>query len=266
MNTSDPDGETDRHLLQKPKGLRSRIVIQLNLFSLLLFLCLWLPVARGCNGSLVYPINTLQSVSTLPAELPGSVASLAVLGTYAEPLINGLLFATCAWKVSRNLWWKSFLLTYYFCLAIALIGFIGEVAKTSCDLHAMLKLIFFSIIPFGVAVWWIGLRPQIERGERAWARWQYTWMLGAVYCVHMQCVFGNVNVGYFVGLFAIVGIVFSVEAASRRMQHDLWDPLQVIRPFQFTLRNTFVWMTLPPLAFGYFQFIDRGLDWLFGKH
>ena len=73
----------------KPAGLKSPTVISLQLAGWLVFICLWLPLGRGCGGTIETPIDALKLDSILDF---GHLISICILlGSYSNGLLTAVL-------------------------------------------------------------------------------------------------------------------------------------------------------------------------------
>ena len=73
-------------------------------------------------------------------------------------------------------------------------------------------------------------------------------------------------IGYWMTLASSAGMIFSVELARLRIEHDLWDAEQPVKKFQFSIWSLLAWMTFVPLAIAYFQAIGPLIEWLFPSY
>ncbi|MFO0923623.1 MAG: hypothetical protein U0905_14180 [Pirellulales bacterium] len=256
------ESNTKTEGLIKAKGMASRTVWPFYGLGLLLMACLWLPVAKGCNGSLVYPVENVRCFE------PGATAmdifgSLSLLLIYGNGLSAAFLLTLAALFATRTWWWNAFHVEFICTLVWVGIAFGFQLFNTIESYREMLEFVLYDLVTLAVALAWIGKAWMQQRPFQAWARLRYTWVLGAMFVVQMSCLFGSAQIGYYVSMIALVGLAFSIERASRRMEHDLWDPSAAVVPFQFSLWNIFVWMTFPPVAVAYFVGVNKIVEWLF---
>jgi len=94
------------NLKDQPAGLKSPTVISLHLAGWLVFICLGLPLCRGCGGTVQTPIDALNLDSTTNF---GDLISIAILlGSYGNGLLTAILVSVAAWMVSERLWRFTF--------------------------------------------------------------------------------------------------------------------------------------------------------------
>ncbi len=239
------------------KRRRSRCVVQFNGFALLLMICMFLPVARGCNGQVRYPIEDMHLGASFDLD------DLLILATYTHAMLTGVIICISAVSASRLFWWRAFQIELTLCLLFVGLACLGEWWKSGFDLRRMLEGLLRFIVPLGLAIAWIVRALRSGQQQTAWARYQYCWLIISLIVVHLLCLFGQAHLGYYVSVAAILGLAFSTNLCARRMPHDLWDADAQVVPFQFTMGQIFFWMTAIPLAIGYLQLVNKFLDWVY---
>ena len=245
----------------QPAGLKSPTVISLQLAGWLVFICLWLPLCRGCGGAVdKIPIDTLQFP---PFDAKNLAPNFMLLGAYCNGLFVAFYVCLSAWFVSEKLW-KSFFLTQLSVTVInsvTLLCFSMVYSDSSRELAETILGSFPTLVGFSV---WIGIPIRRNDYPVAWARLQHSWTLGAFFFVHLLMLFqGDARYGYWVTMVGLVSLLVAVEIARYRMPHDLWDSsVGILRP-RFTIRNILCWTALFPVVFSYFQAIRPICDWLF---
>lgn len=246
----------------KPKGIASRTVWPFYGFGLLLFVCLWLPVAKGCNGKLVYPVESVRALEP-DATVQDIFGGLSMLLVYGNGLLAALLLTLAAFFATRRWWWNAFRVECACTLLWVGITLFLAFRQSMDNSRQMLEFVLYPMVTFIVTLTWIAKAWLEKRPFQAWARVRYSWVLCAVFIIHMSCIFGAAQIGYYVSMAALVGMAFTIERASRWMEHDLWDPHAPVQPFQFSLWNLFIWMTFPPIAIAYFFSVDQLVSWIF---
>lgn len=250
------DGETDQ-----PAGVRSPTVLALHSSGWLLLLCLFLPVCRSCNGAVVRPVDSLEISSPVQAwDIAGCAVLLAV---YGNGVLIAFLLTISAGLRSREFWWRTFRIQFAVTLTVA-VTILGLIALDASSLKDWMGETLSLLPLLGGGLAWIAAALRYDNRQLAWARLQHVWTIGAVFNLHLHCVFSTrLLYGYGVTLVALAGQLFAVELARLRMHHDLWDRSQPPHRPQFTVGGLLFWMTLLPLVFAYYQAVDPVVEWLF---
>ncbi len=245
----------------RPAGLKSPTVISLQLAGLLVFVCLWLPLCRGCSGTTKIPIETFTASSL--TDVGDWLFNFMLLGSYCNGLIVAVLMSVTAWFASERLWKVFFLTQLVLTLSIG-VALVAYSMWRCTDFESFLKTAL-SALPalFGFSIW-VGLAIQRRALQSAWARLQHAWTIAALFFVHLLMLFeGSVLYGYRLTLIGSVGMLVAVELARHRMQHDLWDVTQrVLRP-PFSIRGTFIWTAFFSTVFRYYRAMEPLCNWIF---
>ena len=245
----------------RPAGLKSPTVISLQLAGLLVFLCLWLPLCRGCSGTTKIPIESLNVGSQ--TNVGDWLFDFMLLGSYGNGLLVALLISVTAWFANERLWKLFFLTQFGVTLSIG-VALVAYSLWRCTDLKTLLETTLSALPPLlGFSIW-VGLAIQRRAFQSAWARLQHSWTIAALFFVHLLILFqGSALYGYWLTLIGLVGMLVAVELARLRMQHDLWDASQrVLRP-QFSIRSILIWTALFPIVFGYYRAIEPLCNWIF---
>ena len=252
----------DEDSIRKPSGLASPTIISLQFSGWLVFLCLWLPLCRGCGGGPDrIPVDSLKSLSL--SQLDGLLPDAMILGAYCNGLLVAMAMSLVAWFASRQLW-NSFFLTQLSLTFIASVTIVLLGLYHSTDAKNRVEN-FLSTVPTLIAYMvWVGLAIRRNDLPRAWARLQHAWILAALFIVHIMLLFqGSVLYGYWITIVGQTCLFISIEVAVYRMQHDLWDTTQKVVKPQFSILTILGWTAFFPLAFSYFQAIGPLVNWLF---
>lgn len=245
----------------KPQGLKSPTVISLQLAGWLVFICLWLPLGRGCGGTIHTPIDALRldSIDNF-GEL---ISSFILLGSYSNGLLTAILVSIAAWMVSERLWRFTFIAQFLTSLSMGIVLVVLMLWHSGSAKELLENCLYSSPVLFGFGIW-VGLATKRKEFQLAWARLQHVWTIAAFFYVHLLMLFkSQVLYGYWLTLIGLGGMVIAVELARYRMQHDLWDASQrVVRP-QFTIRRILIWTAFFPVVFSYYRAIEPFCNWLF---
>lgn len=245
----------------KPEGLRSPTVISLQLAGWLVFICLWLPLGRGCGGTVHTPIDALRLDSiTSFGEL---ISIFILLGSYSNGLLTAILVSIAAWLVSEKLWRYTFIAQFLISLSIGIVIVVLMLWHSGSAKELLENCLSSFPVLFGFGLW-VGLAMKRKEFQIAWARLQHGWTIAALFYVHLLMLFKSAAMyGYWLTLIGLGGMVIAVELGRYRMQHDLWDASQcVVRP-QFTIRRILIWTAFFPIVFSYYRAIEPFCNWLF---
>ncbi len=233
------------------RPITSPTVRNLQLSGWVLFICLWLPVAKGCNGVDVYPIDGILD-GNLFSSWEGSLSRLSVLYAWGHALFLAVTVAASALLASPAIFRRTFSIQAL-TLGVLLASNVFVSFKPMGSFYEYTRGVVFWIIPLSMLTWWM-MRPFLSGAYwRGWARFHYLSALYSFVFINFACLFGTAHVGYFVGLAALIWHCVAVEIASRRIVHDLWKPETIVAPMQFSISQIFTWMTVPPLVIAYFQ-------------
>lgn len=246
-----------------PAGIRSPTVVSMQLAGWAVLACLFLPLFRNCSGTVVRPVEELSSAVASPVSTSSLVQAAVLLSVYGNGVLAAGLITISAWLCSRAFWWRSFLFQFAVCLGLAVIFASLVLSEPTPTLTARVSNGLIFIPPLVVASSWVALAIRRGAHELAWARLQHTWTIGALLYVHLMCIFAQqLLFGYWLTMIGLAGMMLAVELARHRMQHDLWDASQPAARPQFTLASIFLWITLIPLAIGYYQVVEPLAKWL----
>lgn len=246
---------------KQPAGIFSPTVLSLKLAGWLVFICLWLPLCRGCGGGPdLVPINVIQLVPIEPEKVFGSCLLLV---SYSNGLLVALSVCVATLLHSEKIWKRFFLSQLILSLSVSA-AMIGAAMVTSDSPRALLETMLGSIPAWLGVTAWIGGAILRQDYTTAWARLQHTWTIIAYFYIHLLMIFqGQVRYGYWVTLTGLACQVIAVEVARHRMKHDLWDASSaVVRP-QFSIRNILFWTAFFPIVLTYYQAIAPFCNWLF---
>lgn len=246
---------------EKPKGLKSPTVISLYLAGWLVFICLWLPLGRGCGGTIHTPIDELKLDSI--ANVGDLISSFVLLGSYSNGLLIAVLVSIAAWMVSEKLWRFTFIAQFLISLSIGIVLVFLMLWHSGSAKEWLENCLYSCPALFGFGMW-VGLAMKRKEYPVAWARLQHVWTIAALFYVHLLMLFkSEAMYGYWLTLIGLLGMVTAVELARYRMQHDLWDASQrVVRP-QFTIRRILIWTAFFPIVFSYYRAIEPFCNWLY---
>ena len=248
-------------LKTRPAGLISPTIVSLQLAGWLLFICLWLPLCRGCGGSDKIPINSLQPISL--TDVSGLFSNLIVLGSYSNGLIVALAMCIAAWFASERLW-KVFFLTQFIITAVGGVVVVAFGIVHSSNGKELVESSLGAIPPLVGFLIWVGIAIRRRQFPIAWARLQHAWTIVALFFVHLSMLFqGTVLYGYWLTMIGLGGLVIAVELAKYRMAHDLWLATKPVERPQFSIRRILVWTAFFPFVFSYYRAIDPFCNWLF---
>ena len=245
----------------QPAGLKSPTVISLHLAGWLVFICLWLPLCRGCGGTVQTPIDALNLDSTTNF---GDLISIAILlGSYGNGLLTAILVSVAAWMVSERLWRFTFIAQYLISLSIGSVLVVLMLWHSDSAKELLVNCLFSCPVLVGVGLW-VGLAMKRQEFPVAWARLQHVWTIAALFYVFLLMLFKSAAMyGFWLTLIGLGGMVIAVELARYRMQHELWDASQsVVRP-QFTIRRILIWTAFFPIVFSYYRAIEPFCNWFF---
>ena len=249
---------------RKPAGLLSPTVMSLQLAGWMVFLCLWLPVCKGCGGGPdLSPLDFLEPVSVVSVKT--WIFDVILLGSYCNGLVAAMLISATALLASERLWKKLFFvqfgLTSTIFTVMVLIGLVY-----SPDGKQLLGSFLFmapTLTAYGAWIWFAVRRNDLQR---AWARMQHSWTIATYFFIHLMIVLkGAVLIGYWITMLGLAGMVVAVEMANYRMKHDLWDSTQRVTRPQFAIKNILAWTAFFPITFSYFQAIDPFCNWVFKR-
>lgn len=249
-------------IVRRPAGLRSPTVISLQLAGWLVLVSLFLPTSRGCNGTVIRPVDGISAAWVAPVHVRDIVGAAAVAGLFGCGVSVASIAAVSACLRSPEFWWRGFLaqlavsLLFASLLACGLLASSLKARRIDDDALAIIP-------PLIGGLAWVGLAMRRGARQQAWARLQHVWAIAALLYLHMLCLFSSqLLVGYWLALVGLVSTAAAVELARYRMQHDLWDASQRVERPRFTLRQLFFWMTFFPLAMGYLQAVGKLASWL----
>ena len=246
----------------RPAGLKSPTVISLQLAGWLVFICLWLPLCRGCGGAAdKIPIDTLQPISI--TDVAGLFSNFMLLGSYCNGLIVAFSMCVTAWFRSERLWRVFFLSQFSLIATIAVTALAFGIAQ-SPNSKSLVETILGEVPAILGVLIWIGIAIRRNEFPTAWARLQHVWTIVAFFFVHLMMLFqGSARYGYWLTMIGLGGLVIAVELARYRMQHDLWDAsTRVVKP-QFSIRSILFWTAFFPIVFSYYRSIETFCDWLY---
>ncbi len=236
---------------QAIRPITSPTVRNLQISGWVLFICLWLPVAKGCNGVDTYPIDGIFD-GNLFTSLEGCLSRLSVLYAWGHTLFLAVAVAASAILASPAFFRRTFLMQAL-TFGVLLASNVYLSFKPMTSLYEYTRGFVFWILPLVILVWWT-IRPLLSGAFwRGWARFHFLSALYSFAFLNFACLFGTAHVGYFVGIAALIWHCVAVEIASRRIVHDLWIPETIVAPMQFSITQIFTWMTVPPLVIAYFQ-------------
>ena len=173
-------------LKTRPAGLISPTIISLQLAGWLIFICLWLPLCRGCGGSDKIPIDSLQPFTfTDVGEL---FSKLMVLGSYNNGLIVAFAMCAAAWFASERLW-KVFFLTQFIITAVGGVVVVALGIVHSSNGKQMVESSLGAIPPLVGFLIWVGIAIRSKQFQIAWARLQHAWTIVALFFVHWSMLF-----------------------------------------------------------------------------
>ena len=245
----------------KPAGLRSPSILGMQAAGWLVLASMWLPVNRGCGGTIRRPIEQLNV--SLPVTVSEVTGYLWFLASYGNGLLVAMLLSLSAFWCSERLWWRSFIAQGYCTVALCVTTLV-LILRPFDDAKEITQRLLTVGPPMVLSICWI--RGAIIHGQRqaAWARLQHCWTLVAFIMLNLQCIFSTeLLYGYWLSIVGFALLTFFIEFARYRMQHDLWDrSLPAARP-QFSVRSLFFWTTFCALTIGYFSAIEHLIDWLF---
>lgn len=245
----------------KPEGLKSPTVISLQLAGWLVFICLWLPLCRGCGGTIETPIDAIKVDSI--TNFGHLISIFILLGSYSNGLLTAVLVGVAAWMVSESFWRFTFIAQFLISLSIGIVLVVLMLWHSGSAKELLENCLYSCPVLFGFGIW-VGLAMKCKEYQVAWARLQHVWTIAALFYVHLLMLFkSEAMYGYWLTLIGLVGMVIAVELARYRMQHDLWDASQrVVRP-QFTIRRILIWTAFFPIVFSYYRAIEPFCNWLF---
>jgi len=234
-----------------PGGIKSPTVLSLQVSGWLLFICLWLPLCRGCSGTVETPISALKldSITTL-GDL---IAIFILLGSYCNGIFVASLVGLAAWMASEKIWRFFFVSQFAISLlvGVVLVGLMLWNSGSAKEFFETSLCSFPALFGFGI---WVGLAIRRNAIPTAWARLQHVWTISALLYVHMLMLFkGSALYGYWLTLIGLLCVVFAVELARHRMQHDLWDAAQRVERPQFSIRSLLIWTAFFPIVFSYYR-------------
>ncbi len=246
----------------QPAGFKSPTIISLQLAGWLVFICLWLPLCRGCGGAAdKIPIHSLQPISV--TDLAGLFSNFMLLGSYCNGLMVAFFICVTAWFKSERLWRIFFLSQFCITATVAVIVLTFGTAQ-SPNLESLVRTILGTVPALLGVLIWIGIAIGRNDFPTAWARLQHAWTIAAFFFIHLMTLFqGSVRYGYWLTMIGLGGLVVAVELARYRMQHDLWDASKrVVKP-QFSIRSILFWTAFFPVVFSYYRSIEPFCNWLF---
>ena len=246
---------------ERPAGLFSPTIMSLKLAGGLVFICLWLPLCRGCNGGAdVIPIKEVQFVPIEPEKVLGS--SL-ILTSYSNGLLVAISVSIAALLRSEKIWKWFFLSQLILTLGGSAAMIVGAMVYSDST-RDLLETMLSSIPAWFAVVAWIGGAIRRPDYPTAWSRLQHTWTMITFFFMHLLMILqGQARYGYWLTIAGLICQVIAVEVARHRMKHDLWDTSsKVVRP-QFSIRNILFWTAFFPTVLTYYQTITPFCDWLF---
>jgi hypothetical protein len=246
---------------ERPAGLFSPTVMSLTFAGCLVFICLWLPLCRGCGGGAdVIPISKVQIV---PIETEKVIGSSLILASYSNGLLVAISVSIAALWRSEKIWNRFFLSQLVITLGASAAMIVGAMAYSDSTRDFLETILGSTPAWLGVAAW-TGAAIRRHDYPAAWARLQHTWTIITFFFMHLLMIFqGQARYGYWLTLVGLVCQVIAVEVARHRMKHDLWDASSnVVRP-QFSIRSILFWTAFFPIVLTYYQTITPFCDWLF---
>ncbi len=248
-------------LQERPAGLFSPTVLSLKLAGGLVFICLWLPLCRGCSGGAdVIPISKVQIV---PFEPEKAFGSSLVLASYSNGLLVAISISIATLLHSEKIWKRFFLSQLVITLGVSAAMIVGAMVYSDSP-RDLLETILGSTPAWLAVAAWTGAAIRRHDYPTAWSRLQHTWTIVTCFFVHLLMIFqGQARYGYWLTIAGLIFQVIAVEVARHRMKHDLWDASsKVVRP-QFSIRNILFWTAFFPIVLTYYQTITPFCDWLF---
>ncbi len=245
----------------KPAGLRSPTILGMQAAGWVVLACLWLPINRGCNGSITRPVENLRL--NPPIQMADIVLLGWMIGCYGNGLMAAMLLALSVIWCGETLWWRAFIAQLTCAGGLCLMTLALNLNPSNHAKELTQNLLV--LVPPMILSWsWIGLAMRYRQRQSAWARLQHSWTLVGLVMLQLQSLFSTkILYGYWVSIVGFVGLTFSIELARLRMKHDLWDrSAPALRP-QFTIRGIFFWTTFCALVVGYYGAIGPILSWMF---
>lgn len=254
-------GESRSPSNEPPCGLRSPTIISMQSAGWLLLLCMWLPINRGCGGTINKPIEQLDFSS--PYNFLDLLGDLWILGSYGNGLLAASLLAASALWRSEQLWWSSTLLQLLAAVSLSTAAIVLMFVNESEPKQVVTNVLLY-LVPWLLSLTWIATALRNGQRQSAWARLQHTWTLVGAFGLQLQCIFSTeILYGYWLSLIAFAALILAVEFARHRMVHDLWERNQPAFTPRFSLRKIFLWTTFSAAVIIYCQSIQPVLDWLF---
>lgn len=260
LDSMAPEG-ADGKAIARPAGVRSPTIVSMQLAGWLVFACLWLPVARGCSGTIERPVDDLSWSGSL--DIQELLVGTLIFGSYANGLIASGILIVATLLRNRRFLWRITQAQFVIALSIGVSLLITTLISDRALRPKTEGLLTIAPPILGAFVWIILARRQNDR-ELAWARLQHVWTLVALVMLHLKCLFATqLLVGYWLMLAGLLGLVVAVQVARHRMVHDLFDASVAARRPRFALWQVFVWTTMFALVFGYYSSLDKLLDIMF---
>ena len=242
-------------------GWRSPTVLGMHGTGWFLLLCMFLPVARGCNDNVLRPIEMVQISTATSWEDVSS--GILVLFTYSNGAIVAGSLAIVALFRSPKIAWRIFQWHFGFTVLISSLLSLSIAFSKPGTRDQILGLLYF-VPPITAVLFWISLAAWRGQRSQAWARLQHGWTIACFCILHLQCVFVNAWLyGYFMTLAALGFTVVMVEIAKNRMAHDLWDATLPVTKPRFSISAILIWTTVLASMIAYFQSIEKLVEYFY---
>jgi hypothetical protein len=266
MEVREPADEFSATLAEeRPQTRNLRVLLSPSILGTqgagwLIFLCMWLPVNRGCGGTINRPIEQIRFSGSL--SISDWLGNVWFLGSYANGLVAACLLALSAVWCSERLWWRSFVVQFASALFLCILALTLSLLRNSQPRYLVESALVW-LPPLLLSIGWISAAIRRNHRQVAWARLQHSWTIVGLFTLQVQCLFSTTLLyGYWLTVFGFALQIFYVEVARLRMTHDLWDASQPVGKLQFSMRNLFFWMTFTAIALGYYFALGPAIDWL----
>jgi hypothetical protein len=246
----------------KPAGLKSPTVIGLQLAAWLVFVCLWLPLCRGCSGGgTKIPVQSLKPLSLNNAQ--EMLFNFLLLGSYCNGLFVAFSICVAAWLLSERIWKLFFFGQYSVTLGLCIV--LAVIALLQCPDRKTFVSTVLAQMPLVAYAVWVGCAVRRDALQLAWARLQHAWTIASILFIHGLLLFeGRVLYGYWLTLVGQACMVLAVELARYRMKHDLWNATEPVTRPQFSIRRILGWTAFFPILVSYYRAVELLLNYWFG--